>query len=61
MARQKKEGVYANFYLEKRLSEQLEEYCMETDRTKTSVVERALREYFEKHLLLNECTDDANN
>lgn len=61
MARQKKEGVYANFYLEKRLSEQLEEYCMETDRTKTSVVERALREYFEKHLFLNECTDDANN
>lgn len=61
MARQKKEGVYTNIYLDKSLSEQLEIYCVETDRTKTSVVERALREYFEKHPLLNKGRDDASN
>ena len=51
MARQKKEGVYANFYLDKNLSELLETYCAQTDRTKTAVVERALRDYFEKNPL----------
>lgn len=48
MARQKKEGVYTNFYLDRNLSNKLERYCELTDRTKTSALERALREFFER-------------
>lgn len=48
MARQKKEGVYTNIYLDKNLSNKLEKYCELTDRTKTSALERALKELFER-------------
>ena len=49
MARQKKSGTYLNIYLEQTLSDTLDKYCAQTDRTKTSVVERALRRYFEMY------------
>jgi len=49
MSRVKKDGTKATYYLETALIEALEEFCDKTGRTKTKVVEIAIKEYLEKH------------
>ena len=49
MAREKKDGVRTNYYLEKKLIEKLDAFCKRTGRTKTKVVEIAIKEYLERH------------
>ena len=49
MARAPKDGMKSNFYLEKSLVEDLNKFCDRTGRTKTKVVEIAIKEYLEKH------------
>ena len=49
MAREIKDGIKENYYLEKALVDDLTEFCKRTGRTKTKVVEIALKEYLEKH------------
>ena len=49
MAREVKDGVRHNFIIEKEISEELVDFCKRTGRTKTKVVEIAIKEYLEKH------------
>lgn len=49
MAKEKKDGVKVNYILERKLSDTLDEFCSRTGRTKTWVVEKALKEFLEKH------------
>lgn len=46
MAKQNKDWKALNIKLDRTVYEQLEEYCKESRRTKTAVVELALEEYF---------------
>ena len=43
MARQKKDGSSAHFYLDRQLQQRLDEYCKETGLSKTAAVERMLK------------------
>ena len=45
MAREKKDGKMTNFYLEKEVIELLEKYSEETGIPKTTIVEKAIKEY----------------
>lgn len=60
MARSKKNGTYLNVYIETSIYKQLEEICNEAGQTKTIVVERALKKYFDeyetKKKIMNELT-----
>lgn len=47
MARAKKAGSYVNVLLKESVYERLVNYCERDDRTKTSVIERALTMYFD--------------
>ena len=49
MARPSKDGSKRSFYLDKELEKEFEVFCEKTGRTKTKVVELALREYMDKH------------
>ena len=49
MARQKKDGTKVTYVIENTLLEEMEKFCEETGRTKTKVVEMAIREFLEKH------------
>ena len=49
MAREAKDGIKQNFFLEKSLVEDLQDFCERTGRTKTKVVEIAIKEYLDKH------------
>ena len=49
MAKEKKDGVKVNYMLERDLAESLDEFCERTGRTRTKVVEMAIRDYLEKH------------
>ena len=49
MARQKKDSDYVGIRLEKELSERLSQFCDATRRTKTSVIELALKAYLDAH------------
>lgn len=44
-----KDGVRRSFLIERELSEALDEFCEKTARSKTKVVEAAIKEYMEKH------------
>ena len=44
-----KDGVRHSFLIERELSENLEKFCEQTARSKTKVVEAAIKEYMEKH------------
>lgn len=46
MARQKKDGVALNCFIDKSIADSLEKFCEETRLSKTATVERALIEYF---------------
>lgn len=48
MAREKKDGKVANFYLKTEIIEKLDQYTKETGVPKTVVVEKALEEYLNK-------------
>lgn len=50
MAMPAKDGVKTNFLMEKKISEKLKEYCEKTGRTKTKVIEMALKEFLERHM-----------
>lgn len=45
MAREKKDGKMTNFYLEKEVVELLEKYSEETGIPKTTIVEKAIRNF----------------
>ena len=49
MAREPKDGMKINFYLDKQLVSRLKDFCTRTGRTMTKVVEIALSEYLDKH------------
>lgn len=49
MARKKKDGVFATFYLEKKLVEKLDKFCEETGLSKTKALENMIRDYLEKN------------
>ena len=49
MSRETKDGIRHNFIIEKGISEELVDFCKRTGRTKTKVVEIAIKEYLEKH------------
>lgn len=49
MARETKDGIKTNYYLDKKLVHDLKAFCDRTGRTKTKVVEIAIREYLDKH------------
>ena len=49
MAREKKDGRYINYYIEREIFEQLEQYCKEVGQTKTLAIERILKEFFDDY------------
>ena len=49
MARPKKEGVKVSYVLEKQVAEALDKFCDETGRSKTKVIELAVKEFIENH------------
>ena len=49
MARPKKEGVKVSYVLEKNIAEALDKFCDETGRTKTKVVEMAIKAFIREH------------
>lgn len=62
MARPKKNGTYLNVCIKTSIYEQLNELCAEAGQSKTTVVERALIDYFEdyrkKQQMLRELEDN---
>ena len=49
MAKEKKDIVKVNYSMERSVAEALDEFCEKTARTKTKVVELAIKEYLERH------------
>jgi len=49
MSREVKDGVRHNFIIEKEISDELVDFCKRTGRTKTKVVEIAIKEYLKEH------------
>lgn len=49
MSREIKDGIRHNFIIEKTISDELVEFCKRTGRTKTKVVEIAIKEFLERH------------
>ena len=49
MARQKKDGVYINYYIQKEIKERLDKYCEEVGQTNTTAVERILSQFFDEY------------
>lgn len=49
MAREKKDIVKVNYSMDRSVAEALDEFCEKTARTKTKVVELAIKEYIERH------------
>lgn len=47
MARQKKEGTYINVKIRQDLYDEFVQCCKEEERTKTAVLERMMRTYFD--------------
>ena len=50
MSREKKDGINFGCKLDRKIFEQLEEYCKISGQSKTGVVERALQKYLEENL-----------
>ena len=48
MARPKKDGSYVNFYIDRKLVDELRDYAEEKGQTMTMALERILKEYFEQ-------------
>lgn len=49
MARQKKDGNYLNVRIESSLYSELSHFCEDAGQTKTTAVERALRDYLDNY------------
>lgn len=49
MPRPKKDGKYVNYYMDKAIADKLERYCEDVGQTKTTAIERILKEYIDKH------------
>lgn len=49
MARQKKDGRYINYYIDREIYEQLEKYCEEVGQTKTIAIERILKLFLDQY------------
>lgn len=49
MAKPTKDGVKVSYVLDRETAEMLNQFCNETGRTKTKVVELAIKEFVEKH------------
>lgn len=49
MARPNKDSITINIRMEKEIAEKLEEFSKNAGMTKTIVIERAVKEYIEKH------------
>lgn len=60
MPREKKDGSYVNLRLKASLYDRLVAHCEQDDRTKTSVIERALTQYFD-NLDAKNATEDSQN
>ena len=48
MAQKKKDGVRVNFYMNRELSEKLDDYAEEMGQTKTTALERILNAFFKE-------------
>lgn len=48
MAQKKKDGVRVNFYMNRELSEKLDDYAEEMGQTKTTALERILITFFKE-------------
>lgn len=53
MPRAKKDGRFLNFYVRRDICNKLDRYSEKTMIPKTSLIERALEEYFKNHPLKN--------
>ena len=49
MARQKKDGVYINYFIRRDVKEKLDAYCEEKGQTATMAIERILNEHLTKY------------
>ena len=49
MPRQKKDGVYINYYIEKEVKERLDRYCEEVGQTNTTAIERILTKFLDEY------------
>lgn len=57
MAQKKKDGVRVNFYMNRELSEKLDDYAEEMGQTKTTALERILIAFFKER----EKTEKSND
>ena len=49
MAREKRDATKVSYMIDNELLKQLEDFCERTGRTKTKVIEMALKLYLEEH------------
>lgn len=49
MARQKKNGVHINYFIDKDIKDKLDNYCNEVGQTNTTAIERILVEFLDKY------------
>jgi predicted transcriptional regulator len=49
MAREKRDATKVSYMIDNELLNQLENFCERTGRTKTKVIEIALRQFLDKH------------
>lgn len=49
MARQKKDGVFINYYIDREVKEMLDKYCEDVGQTNTLAIERILKNYLENY------------
>ena len=49
MPRQKKDGRHINYYIDRKVFEELESYAQEKGQTMTMALERILSQFFEQH------------
>ena len=47
MSRPKKDGLYINYYIDRKLVEKLRDYAEEKGQTMTMALERILQDYFD--------------
>ena len=61
MARQKKDGVFINYYIDKNVKEMLDEYCEDVGQTNTLAIERILRAHLEAYQKEKEAKEKNQN
>lgn len=49
MAREKRDATKVSYIIDNELLEKLDEFCQRTGRTKTKVVEMAIKQFLEEH------------